>query len=170
MPDLRLAAWFLWMTPLLTALSSALLASCSAVPAAAASPDSAAVRKRRTDVFRADLTATLRCRARSLVLIRLIWDLMFATREPRCLAGGSTSDNASGRRPPTDRPARLPASVAWSQPPVRRAAPHLFRLPVRLATPPCVTGTLRAIALPDAAPWDDGLTVTTPAATDPARI
>ena len=63
MPDLRLAAWFLWMTPLLAALSSALLAVCSAVAAASASPASAAVRKCRTAVFRADLTATLRCRA-----------------------------------------------------------------------------------------------------------
>src|SRR3954447_19859388 len=88
MPDLRLAAWFLWMTPLLTALSRALLAVARAVAAASASPASAAVRKRRTDVFRADLTATLRCRARSLVRFRLIWDLMFATREPRCLAEG----------------------------------------------------------------------------------
>src|SRR5690242_15478229 len=88
MPDLRLAAWFLWMMPLLAALSRALLAVARAVAAASASPASAAVRKRRTDVFRADLTATLRCRRRSLVLFRLIWDLMFATREPRCLAGG----------------------------------------------------------------------------------
>src|SRR4051812_50160101 len=88
MPDLRFAAWFLWMTPLLTALSSALLACARAVPAAAGSPASAAVRKRRTAVFRADLTATLRCRARSLVRFRLIWDLMFATREPRCSQGG----------------------------------------------------------------------------------
>src|SRR3712207_8976395 len=38
----------LWMTPLLAALSNALLAVCSAVVAAAASPESAAVRKRRT--------------------------------------------------------------------------------------------------------------------------
>ena len=59
-PDLRLAAWFLWMTPLLAALSSALLAVASAAAAASASPEVAAVRTRRTAVFRADLTATLR--------------------------------------------------------------------------------------------------------------
>src|SRR3954452_18658526 len=117
MPDLRLAAWFLWMTPLLTALSSALLASCSAVPAAAASPDSAAVRTRRTAVFRADLTATLRWRARSLVRFRLIWDLMFATRAPR-VSGGNSSDSASGRHAPQDRPAKIPASVPRPQPAV----------------------------------------------------
>src|ERR687894_1929960 len=75
MPDLRLAAWFLWMTPLLAALSSALLAVCRAVVAAAASPASAAERNRRTAVFSADLTATLRWRAFSLVRFRLIWDL-----------------------------------------------------------------------------------------------
>ena len=60
MPDLRLAAWFLWMTPLLAALSRALPAAWRAAVAAAASPESAAARKRRTVVLRADLTATLR--------------------------------------------------------------------------------------------------------------
>ena len=59
-PDLRLAAWFLWMTPLLAALSSCLAATWNAVAAAAASPDSAAERTRRTAVFRAERTATLR--------------------------------------------------------------------------------------------------------------
>ena len=39
MPDLRLAAWFLWMTPLLAALSSALLAVCRAVVAAERNAD-----------------------------------------------------------------------------------------------------------------------------------
>jgi hypothetical protein len=38
----------------------------------------------------------LRWRASSLVLFRFIWDLMFATREPR-KSGGNGSDNASGR-------------------------------------------------------------------------
>src|SRR3954449_1656018 len=112
------------MTPLLAALSSALLAVWRAVAAAAASPASAAVRNRRTAVFSADLTATLRCRRRSLVLFRLIWDLMFATREPRCLAGGCTSDNASGRHAHTDRPAKIPASRARPQPgPITRQPP-----------------------------------------------
>src|SRR3712207_2270714 len=123
MPDLRLAAWFLWMTPLLAALSSALLATCRAVAAAAASPASAAVRNRRTAVFRADLTATLRWRARSLVRFRLIWDLMFATREPRCLAGRVSSDSASGRNAHADRPAKIPASPRAAQPGVGHSRP-----------------------------------------------
>ena len=46
------------------------------------SPAAAASRALRTAVFREDLTALLRSRAFSLVLIRLIWDLMFATNEP----------------------------------------------------------------------------------------
>jgi hypothetical protein len=44
-------------------------------------PASAASRKRRTAVFNEDLTLLLRKRAFSLVPIRLIWDLMFATKE-----------------------------------------------------------------------------------------
>src|SRR4051794_8203150 len=114
MPDLRFAAWFLWMTPLAAALSSCLLATCSAVAAASAFPASAAVRKRRTAVFRADLTATLRCRRRSLVLFRLIWDLMFATREPRCLEGNAAV-HRPGARAHADRPAKIPASAHGSQ-------------------------------------------------------
>jgi hypothetical protein len=42
MADLRLAAWFLWMTPLETALSSLRAASRLAVTAASLSPASAA--------------------------------------------------------------------------------------------------------------------------------
>src|SRR5918912_2528329 len=78
--DLRLAAWFLWMTPLLTALSSFLEAARSAREAASVSPEAAASRKERTAVFSEDLTALLRIRRFSLVAFRLIWDLMFATR------------------------------------------------------------------------------------------
>src|SRR3954470_17405415 len=78
--DLRLAAWFLWMTPLLTALSSFRPATRSASFAASLSPEAAASRKERTAVFSEDLTDLLRRRRFSLVTFRLIWDLMFATR------------------------------------------------------------------------------------------
>src|ERR671939_1412035 len=90
--DLRLAAWFLWMTPLLTALSSFLEAARSAREAASVSPEAAASRKERTAVFSEDLTALLRIRRFSLVAFRLIWDLMFATRRlsvSRCRPSGS---------------------------------------------------------------------------------
>src|SRR5690349_12671303 len=62
MADLRLAAWFLWITPLLTALSSFLAAARSASFAASLSPEAAASRKERTLVFSADLTDLLRKR------------------------------------------------------------------------------------------------------------
>ena len=55
--------------------------------AASTSPASAASRNLRTEVFSADLTALLRCRAFSFCLLRLIWDLMFATRKPRSGSG-----------------------------------------------------------------------------------
>src|SRR5215469_4437522 len=55
--------------------------------ALSASPASAASRKCRTDVFSADLTALLRWRAFSFCLLRLIWDLIFATRKPRSGSG-----------------------------------------------------------------------------------
>src|SRR5215510_15253829 len=83
MADLRFAAWFLWMTPLLAALSRLRQASRMATAAASASPASAASRNLRTLVFSDDLTALLRCLAFSFCLLRLIWDLMFATRKPR---------------------------------------------------------------------------------------
>src|SRR5215472_536720 len=81
--DLRLAAWFLWMTPLLTALSSFTYAARMVWVAFSASPASAASRNCRTDVLSADLTALLRWRAFSFCLLRLICDLIFATRVPR---------------------------------------------------------------------------------------
>src|SRR5947199_5753047 len=68
------------MTPLLAALSSRRVAARSAVVVVAASPPSAASRKRRTAVFNSDLTALLRSRRRSFVPLRLICDLMLATR------------------------------------------------------------------------------------------
>src|SRR5437764_2513184 len=81
--DLRLAAWFLWMTPLLAALSRLCDAVRMATAAASTSPASAASRNLRTAVLSDDLTALLRCRAFSFCLLRLIWDLIFATRVPR---------------------------------------------------------------------------------------
>src|SRR5580700_11172266 len=81
--DLRFAAWFLWMTPLLAALSRLCDAARIATAAASASPASAASRNLRTAVFSEDLTALLRCLAFSFCLLRLIWDLIFATRKPR---------------------------------------------------------------------------------------
>src|SRR5215469_15442397 len=85
--DLRFAAWFLWMTPLLAALSRLAHAVRMASVASATSPASAASRNLRTAVFSDDLTALLRWRAFSFCLLRLIWDLMFATRKPRSGSG-----------------------------------------------------------------------------------
>src|ERR1022692_3612252 len=81
--DLRLAAWFLWITPLLAALSSLVQAARIVSVTFSASPASAAARNWRTDVFSDDLTALLRTRAFSFCLLRLIWDLMLATQVPR---------------------------------------------------------------------------------------
>src|SRR3984957_21143137 len=97
MADLRLAAWFLWITPLLAALSSLTDAARMASVAASTSPASAASRNLRTEVFSSDLTALLRCRAFSFCLFRLIWDLMFATRNAS-LESGRESRRASARR------------------------------------------------------------------------
>src|ERR1044072_2695509 len=80
MADFLFAAWLAWMTPLLAALSSLRLASCSSSMALSFSPASAASRNLRIAVFTEDLTDLLRWRAFSFVLIRLICDLMFATR------------------------------------------------------------------------------------------
>src|SRR5665647_97687 len=71
MADFLLAAWFLWMTPLLTALSSLVEATLSASEAAEASPESAAVLNLRTKVRSSLLTALLRSVRRALVLMRL---------------------------------------------------------------------------------------------------
>src|ERR1700709_1617849 len=71
------------MTPLLTALSSCLDACRKAVLALSLSPASAASRKDRIAVFSELLVLLLRSRAASLVRIRLIWDLMFATKLPQ---------------------------------------------------------------------------------------
>src|SRR5205085_7988942 len=58
--DLRLAAWFLWMTPFEAALSSLRPASLAKTIAVSLSPASAASRNLRTAVLRPDLTALLR--------------------------------------------------------------------------------------------------------------
>src|SRR5947209_704911 len=112
------------MTPLLAALSSSFEALSSAVVAVAVSPLSAASRKRRTAVFSSDFTALLRSRRSSLVRLRLICDLMLATRDlPRvcegCLAGSQGL-----------RPSSLPASPR-SQPIQRDPPLHRLELPHR---------------------------------------
>src|SRR5690606_9304345 len=81
--DLRFAAWFLWMTPLLAALSSFFDASRMSTVACSVSPASAASRNLRMAVFNDDFTDLLRSRRFSFCLLRLICDLMFATRRPR---------------------------------------------------------------------------------------
>jgi hypothetical protein len=71
MDDFLFAALFLWMTPLLTALSSLVDATLSASAAAEASPESAAVLNLRIQVRISLLTALLRSVARAFVLMRL---------------------------------------------------------------------------------------------------
>src|SRR6476659_3142644 len=79
MVDFLLAAWLAWMMPLLTALSSLVEATFSASWVAVASPDAAAAWNLRIQVLSSLLTALLRSVAVRFVLIRLSWDLMFAT-------------------------------------------------------------------------------------------
>src|SRR4051812_40884575 len=93
------------MTPLLAALSSSLVALRSAVVAVAASPLSEASRNRRTAVFSSDFTALLRSRRRSLVRLRLICDLMLATRDLPQVCEGCVAE-IQGLRPSS-----LPASA-----------------------------------------------------------
>src|SRR5690348_1829897 len=81
------------MTPFEAALSSSREAAWASSCAFATSPDSTASRALRIAVFREDLTALLRSRAFSLVLIRLIWDLMFATNEPLQVQARSQEDS-----------------------------------------------------------------------------
>src|SRR4030088_160728 len=79
--DFLLAAWFLWITPLLAALSSLRLVDTSNSAALSLSPLWAASRNERTAVRSEDFTDLLRSRARSLVRLRFCCDLMLATRE-----------------------------------------------------------------------------------------
>src|SRR5690242_18196554 len=76
---------------------------------------------------------------------------MFATREPRKSRGIRQCVRGTTKRP-ADRPHKIPVR---HRPPNRRRSPR----------PPVM-----AIAEPGPATWDDGGTVTTPAATDPALI
>src|SRR3954467_5553600 len=112
------------MTPLLAALSSSLVALRSAVAAVAVSPLSAASRKRRTAVFSSDFTALLRSRRRSLVRVRLICDLMLATRglpqvwEVRFAAVKPTSESAPAANPAQSAPAPPGTRGRWGFPAV----------------------------------------------------
>src|SRR3954468_10084769 len=135
MADLRLAAWFLWMTPLEAALSSCLPAATARV-LASSEPASAASRNLRTEVFSADFTALLRSCAASFCRLRLIWDLMFATSGSplRCGGAGSvTVLGASGtvqtRRETISAAVGAPKSATWpARPGVRRRSQHHVRL------------------------------------------
>src|SRR5215813_11350822 len=134
------------MTPLLAALSRLCDAARIATVASATSPASAASRNLRTAVFSDDLTALLRCRAFSFCLLRLIWDLIFATRKPRSgsgshrwaradfapaaaprLQGGAQHSDEEGYPNPRAalKPATAPAgplSPPTAQPPAHRPA------------------------------------------------
>src|SRR5487761_84997 len=93
------------MTPLLAALSSWRQATRSASPVSSMLPDSAAWRNFLMDVFSEDLTALLRSRAFSFCLLRLIWDLMFATRKPR---SGSVRAGRADQAEETDNDVHVP--------------------------------------------------------------
>src|SRR5262245_12032214 len=70
------------MTPLLAAWSSLRVASRSSAEAASLSPAAAVSWNLRIAVLSEDFTALLRRRRFSFCLLRFIWDLMFATRQP----------------------------------------------------------------------------------------
>src|SRR6201988_281837 len=78
--DFLLAAWFLWITPLLAAWSNLRLVETSSSAALSFSPSAAASRNARTAVQSDDFTDLLRSRARSFVRLRFCCDLMLATR------------------------------------------------------------------------------------------
>src|SRR6201988_5113224 len=78
--DFLFAAWFLWITPLLAALSNLRLVDTSSSAAFSLSPAWVASRNVRTAVRSEDFTDLLRSRARSLVRLRFCCDLMLATR------------------------------------------------------------------------------------------
>src|SRR5215203_2936241 len=100
------------MTPLLAALSSSREAVVMACTAVSRSPASAASRNLRTDVLSEDLTPLLRRRAFSFVLIRLSWDLMFATKKPFVLVGRIVASARGG----ADRLDRLATPAPWREP------------------------------------------------------
>src|SRR5215469_2578405 len=124
------------MTPLLAALSRLAHAVRMASVTAATSPASAASRNLRTAVFSDDLTALLRWRAFSFCLLRLIWDLMFATRKPRSGSGlvgrrghefapCSATHSFAGAYVPTRQDISTPPPVSnqWASVLPRRARP-----------------------------------------------
>src|SRR4051794_2031131 len=118
------------MTPLLAALSSCLLAVFISSVAVATSPASAASRNLRMAVFSEDLTDLLRRRACSLVLMRLICDLMLATVErPRSvcrgLAGARQRHTLADEDTAAARPPAWATRVYWCDTPrwPRRVAP-----------------------------------------------
>src|SRR6266511_1321668 len=96
--DLRLAAWFLWITPLLTALSSLREASRSSSFASSASPAALAVLNLRIAVFNDDLTALLRTRRFSSCPF-LVWvsRLTRRARLPGRAAPGQNGSAVGGR-------------------------------------------------------------------------
>src|SRR5205814_3647474 len=106
---------------LLTALSSLRDASRSSVVANSPSPVAAASLNLRIAVFSDDLTALLRRRRFSFCLLRLICDLMFATRQPRpgssdwCFRArnDSASDARRVRLPGANRSDQNAPSTPW---------------------------------------------------------
>src|SRR5262249_890436 len=112
------------MTPLLAAWSSLRDASRSRVSAAALSPALTASLNLRMAVFRDDFTDLLRRRRFSFCLLRLICDLMFATRQPRpgrsglgWRPGASPAATSQPTRPALPRPKRARGSQR-GQPPL----------------------------------------------------
>src|SRR4051812_24688051 len=96
--DLRLAAWFLWMTPLAAALSMRRTAVRRASTLVSA-PDSAAVTAGLVRVLISERTALFRARRFSFCRLRLIWLLMFAMEPKRVPA----RDQPPHRRRPRAR-------------------------------------------------------------------
>src|SRR6266702_1269917 len=78
-------------------------------------------------VFRDDLTDLLRRRRFSFCRLRLIWDLMFATRQPRL--GSSGSGCTREERTPRTRRVRLPGHPVPDQNEGRTAWEHGYRDP-----------------------------------------
>ena len=131
--DLRLAAWFLWMTPLAAALSIRLMASRSASSLSSA-PCSMAAMARLVRVRSSDRTALLRACRLMVWRLRLIWLLMFATDGPcrpgavgsvgraGCHATVSGDPTRAGRRAPVPE-ATEDSSPTARLPPAHRPAP-----------------------------------------------
>src|SRR5579875_2176785 len=110
--DLRLAAWFLWITPAAAALSIRLTAARSS-SVLRSSPDSAAAMARLVRVRISERTDLLRRRRRSFWRFRLIWLRMLATAVRRSGVGapGCAGDarllvptRPHGRHPPERGP------------------------------------------------------------------